>query len=272
VNQILRSLLDAGCAAKRWIAPGAVAALVTVYSCSSDDGGVDPGPPPPTPVINSISKSVLAPGDTLEIEGENFSEDTSKNRVIFNNKLASATPYFATAGSLAVEVPLWATSGPLRVTSLGVSSAPVTVDVLRGVGDVWVVGGTIDYQFKLPAPIGNEEYVLIPYSASTAAIIDYTYSVSPESAAVYPSPPALTAAPVGGTVNLPLEFELSVREQAIEHMRDHSGGVGPIARVQAASVPPDTTTFRVLRCASCSTSLPSNYKTITAALVYNDPN
>jgi hypothetical protein len=243
-----------------------VSVFPVLSSCSSDGGGVDP-PLPDPPVIASLSSTVLSPGDTLSISGTKFADTPSANRVRFANSLASVPPFFASAESLAVEVPEWAASGPLQVTSAGATSASVSVEILRGRGDVWVVGGDATFDFKLPD--GGLEYLLVPYAASTSGSGNYFYSVTPGTTLVYPAPPAMSAGSGAGTVTFPMEFELSIREQAIDYIQSHAGKVAPIERVPAATAAAPMATFNVLTCASCSTSDPANYTQVTANLVYN---
>jgi hypothetical protein len=192
--------------------------------------------------------------------------------VRFANSLANVPPFFATAESLAVEVPEWAASGPLQVTSSGATSAPVTVEILRGLGDVWVVGGDATFDFKLPDAGSNDEYMLIPFAASTSGSGNFPYSVTPGTASAYPSPPAMSAGSDAGTVTFPMEFELSIREQAIDYIQSHTGEARPLERAQRASAAAPMRTFSVLKCANCSTSDPGNYNQVTADLVYTGDN
>jgi hypothetical protein len=252
-----------------------VVILQAVSSCSKDTG-VDPGPPPDPPVLTSLSKTVLSPGDTLSIVGEKFAPTPSANRVRFANSLANVPPFFVTADSLvdslAVVVPEWAASGPLQVTSSGATSEAVTVEILRGKGDVWVVGGDATYEFKLPDAGSNDEYLLIPYSASSSGGANYFYSVTPGTTSVYPAPPAMSARSGTGTVTFPMEFELSIREQAIDYIQSHAGKVRPFERAPRAAAAAPMAAFSVLKCADCSTSNPDNYSQVTANLVYNGNN
>jgi hypothetical protein len=247
-----------------------VLVLPALSSCGSEDGGVDP-PLPDPPVIASLSSTVLSPGDTLTISGTKFADTPSANRVRFANSLANVPPFFASTESLAVVVPEWAASGPLQVTSAGATSASVTVEILRGRGDVWVMGGDASFDFKLPRIQGGGgvEYLLIPYSASTSGSGNYFYTVTPGTTSVYPAPPAMSAGSGSGTVTFPMEFELSIREQAIEYIQSHAGKVRPIERAPQFGAAAPMATFNVLTCASCSTSDPANYTQVTANLVYN---
>jgi len=252
-----------------------VIVLPALSSCGSEKG-VDPPPPPDPPILLSLSKTVLSVGDTLSIVGEKFAPTPSQNRVRFANSLASVPPHFVTADSLtdslAVVVPEWATSGPLQVISSGATSDPVSVEILRAVGDVWVVGGDAAFDFKLPGTGAGEEYVLIPYSASTSGVANYFYTVTPGTTSVYPAPPAMSAGSGKGTVTFPLEFELSIREQAIDYIQRHAGDVRPLERAPQATAAAPMRVFNVLKCATCSTSNPANYNQVTANLVYTGSN
>lgn len=221
-------------------------------------------PTRPTPLINALSGTVLSPGDTLLIEGAEFSETLAQNVVRFNNSVGTATPFLATTDTLMVVVPEWANTGALQVITEGVSSAGVIVEILRGVGDVWVVGNA---PLKLP-DAGNEEYMLIPFSASTNGAANYLYSVTPEFAAAYPSRQPGPAQQSHGTVDLQTTFEIDIREQAFRFMEDGPRKKRPLEPSRTTAAAPDTTTFLVLRCVSCSTSSAANFITVTAALQF----
>lgn len=255
------------CRRRTVVVPLLALGYLCFYSCSSDDP-VDPGPPPPTPVLVSLSDSVVVPGDTLMIEGENFASLPANNRVVFNNLLASAVPYFASPGTLEVVVPPYANTGPMHVTSKGVNSAPKTVEVVRGIGDVWVIGGGLNSNYRLPAPAGTERYLVIPHSASTAGIGTYSYKVTPESSAVFPSSPSRARKAERRAVPLPVEFERRIRDEAAEYI-ENNAPLKPGASVsRAGATPPATLDFWVLKCASCSTQDPANYNSVTAELKY----
>lgn len=250
-------------------------AAVAVASCS-DDEPTGPEPPDP-PILESLSDSVLSPGDTLYLTGSKFSTPATGNRVVFNNNLASAVPFFGTAESLGVVVHRWATSGPMRVTTRGVSSAPKLVTILRGVGEPWVIGGAAQFNFKLRADTGTEEYVLVPHSATTTAG-NTGYTVRPDTTSTYPAPPA--AVSFAGTTSMELEFEARIWREALEHIRQEAGRAKPLRPSGASpAAPPDTTTFRVLNCrcdenpqcnvAQCSSIDSRNFQEITAALRYS---
>jgi len=233
-------------------------------SCGSDETGgvIIPGPPP---TITSLSDSVLAPGDILIIQGKNFASDVTRNRVTFNNSLASVIPDSAAGDFLRVVVPPFANSGPMRVTTSGLTSAPRTVEITRGVGDVWVIGGGSSYSFKLPGPLGT--YLLVPHSASGGPVASFLYEVTPDTTSVYPVSSGRRSRD-RGTTSLAIEFEQHIRRQAIEEIRRKARASRRLKRAAPALTPPDTTAFLVLGCTTCPTDDPANYNTITAALRY----
>jgi len=245
-----------------------LALTITVLSCAKDDPA-DPGPVHPTPLLDSLSSIVLSPGDTLLIIGENFLPVLSSNRVRFANSLASVAPFFATEDTLIVRVPQWAATGPLQVTTSGSTSSPVTVEIVRGIGDVWVIGGAKSYSFKLP-DTGNESYLFIPHSVSTSGGSNSGYQITPQTTSSYPTP--LMAERGKGTVTLPEAFEISIRQQFIEHVQSKSGQVSPIAKAAPVTTPAAQATFNVLKCTNCSTGDPASYATVNASLVYTGAN
>ncbi|MDH3217437.1 MAG: IPT/TIG domain-containing protein [Candidatus Krumholzibacteria bacterium] len=245
-------------------APLILLLLPVVYSCGNDGSATDGGPPPPMPSITALSATNLSPGDTLAIKGSNFASATVDNRVVFNNALANPTPFFVQPDSLAVVVPLWANSGALRVISRGVSSAPATVVIERGLGEPFVVGGGASFEFKLPAPTGSERFIMIPYSASAAGIANFLYSVTPGTTSVFPSPPALKRSADRGTVDFRLEFEAMTRKEGLEHIERHMKEGRPIVKTAAPAVPDSIRNFWVLN----TTTSPLTFTRITAARRY----
>lgn len=80
---------------------------------------------PPAVSVVSFAPDVIRTGQTLTINGNNFSRPATRNIVIFAGG-ASAAAITATATSLTVRVPEGAQSGPLRVSTNGVDSQPST--------------------------------------------------------------------------------------------------------------------------------------------------
>jgi hypothetical protein len=235
-------------------------------SCGSGDSSTDVQVV--TPRITSLSATTLSAGDTLNITGSGFATPASSNTVVFNNSLATVPPFSATDTRLIAVVPQNANSGPLYVTSKGVKSNAVVVEVDHGVGDVWVMGGGSMVQFKVPVTTGTEEYVIIPESATSSGVL-YPFQVIPDTASVFPAPPMAPAASNLGTLNLPIRFETSIREQAIEYLRTHTPeNLEPRPQITAAE-PPATRQFYVLKCTSCSSTVPGSFALVTATLQYD---
>jgi hypothetical protein len=253
-------------------ATAVAASSAALTSCGSDNGtGASPFP---TPVVSSLNKTVLSPGETLEISGDNFAVPASENRIVFNNNLAFATPFFATSDSMAVRVPANANTGGLFVLARGVASAKTNVTIQRGVGDVWVMGGGSTYEFQVPAPSGAEEYVVIPHSA-TGNGSSFGYSVATGTTRSEPPAPSVGGS---GTTSIAQRFETTTRAQSIEYIRHHSPHGRAIPRARVAAAPPDTATFLVF--VGDLVTDPAHFKTVTAVLrhegsasyVYSDIN
>ena len=90
--------------------------LFTFYSCKKESvKPVDNTPPKDTTLkVTSLSNTTLHYGDTLTINGNNFSTTTTNNSVTING--ISATVQSATATVLKVIVPaVGATNGELKV-------------------------------------------------------------------------------------------------------------------------------------------------------------
>ena len=179
------------------LAAGLTGLLITVVLGAGC--GDDPTKVPDTPVIQSVDETIVSPGDTITITGKLFGASTGENRVTFNNSLGRANPITATTTRLVVIVPANAASGPMTVTVDGLSSEPVLMEVLRSVGEVWVIGGVnLNYSFKVPDPTGTSRYLIIPHSATSKAMTT-TYSLEPGATSVYPSSKRSAAARGGGT-------------------------------------------------------------------------
>ena len=255
------------------------AGFVGLYSGCSGDAPTDVEVV--TPKIMSLSETVLSTGDTLVITGTDFATPATGNVVVFNNALASVAPFSAAGETLAVVVPANANSGPLYVKSKGVQSNSVVVEVERGVGDVWVVGGVPAYEFKVPIVTGSDEYLIVAESATSTGQ-SFVFQVTPDTSSVYPAPARFPSSGGTGTVDLGLSFETAAREEAIEYLRTHGmGRPGVIPRAPAG--PPAATrqffvvkplpeccalTPRPANCRQCSYIDPANFTTVTATLVY----
>lgn len=240
------------------------AAVLSIGACGDDPVApqVDP------PIIGSVDRTVVAPGDTILITGEKFATPAGNNRVTFNNTLGIAVPYYAAASSLRVVVPGNAATGGMTVTSNGVKSDPVTMEVLRDVGDVWVMAGTgPPYTFKLPNPTGTARYLVVPFSATTTSVSSY-YSVTAGESPVYPDRKVGFAESAPEREDIASKFERHIREAAMEYIELHKAGKHFAPNRAPSQEPPDTTTFFVYDTYPGGTDLPSNYATVTAALRY----
>lgn len=243
-------------------------AVLSIGACGDDDDPVIP--PVNAPVIGSVDKTVVAPGDTLSITGENFGTPASVNRVTFNNSLGIAVPFYASATNLIVVVPQNAATGGMTVTSNGIVSDPTTIEVVRDVGDVWTMSGTgLPYTFKLPNPTGTARYLVVPHSA-TASAGAYGYAVTPGETSVYPEEGIGFADLYPGEEEFAYRFDRQLREEAIEYLKLYGAGKRFAPNRVPAQGPPDTTTFLVLNSADpYASSNPAYFTTVTAALRYN---
>jgi hypothetical protein len=77
----------------------------------------------------------------------------------------------------------------MHVVTTGQSSGAVSMEVKRNAGEVWVVGGSDHYEFKLSAATGAEEYVLVAYAAAAGEAAEYSFTVTPDTTSVFPSSP-----------------------------------------------------------------------------------
>jgi hypothetical protein len=85
-------------------------------------------PPPPTPVITSVSPASSAAGAPITITGTNFGATQGSSRLTFNG--AAATPTGWSATSIVSPVPAGATTGNVIITVDGVASAGVSFTVV----------------------------------------------------------------------------------------------------------------------------------------------
>jgi hypothetical protein len=166
-----------------------------------------------------------------------------------------------------VVVPANANTGPLCVTSKGVKSNTVAVEIERGVGDVWVVGGGTVLDIKIPIATGSEEYLIAAESATSSGA-RFTFQVAPETTSVYPAPPASPSRGTYGTSDAAIEFEGRVRGEAIDYLKTHGVGKQGVVYKTPAASPPATAQFYVLKCATCSITSASSYALVTATLMY----
>jgi hypothetical protein len=240
---------------------------VLIAGCGDDND--NPVDVPELPVIGSVDRTVVAPGDTITITGQRFIASTGDNRVTFNNSLGRSYPISATTSRLEVVVPSNAASGGMTVTSDGLTSEPVSIEVIHSVGEVWVVGGiSLNYTIKLPDPTGLAQYLIIPHSATPTALTA-GYSLEPAGTSVYPAPRANAAGRTGGTETIATRFKRNLREGAIKYLEQLGPRVKPPSPVaKSVQAPAQTRTFWVLNTPFGDPIDPNNYSSVTATLRY----
>ncbi|MDX1623977.1 MAG: Ig-like domain-containing protein [Gemmatimonadota bacterium] len=137
------------------------------------------------PRIDAVEPGEARPGEIVTVEGENFSPIARHNVVRFGEE--AGTVVEATGTSLEVEVPPFATMGPLTVELTDVVSNEVPYDVLpaqveeRAPGEVDLV--TIaDGEGRIELPFGgaDQEFTLVVQSLSAT---DRTFTTSLRGAA-----------------------------------------------------------------------------------------
>ncbi len=96
------------------------AMLLAMSGCHKNDNASDL-----TPVLTSFSPAEAAPGATVVITGQNFSQEKTRNIVKFNNVPATVTE--AKKTELSVTVPEEATDGKITVT-IGEKTATAATD------------------------------------------------------------------------------------------------------------------------------------------------
>jgi hypothetical protein len=246
------------------------AGLILMAAFLAAGCGDEPTNVPEPPIIHSVDKSVVSPGDTITITGEKFATSTTGNRVTFNNSLGRAYPFSATARVLEVVVSANAATGPMTVSAEdGPASEPVQIEVLRDVGEVWVIGGVnLNYSFKVPDPTGLSRYLIIPFSATSKALT-WSYTLEPVASSTYLSLKSKQVAGRGGTEYIAARFERKLREDAVEYLQRLGYRPGPVpSKVPLQGPPAQTRTFKVLNDPEGSLSNPAYYSTVTATLRY----
>jgi hypothetical protein len=245
---------------------GMMVFIVLFIGACGDDDPVAPRHDPP--IIASVDTSVVSPGDTIMISGENFATPASQNRVTFNNSLAVVVPYFASETSMAVVVPTNAATGPMKVRSYELTSNSITLEVVRDVGQVWTMASGPPFTLKLPNPTGTARYLVVPHSA-TSTQGGYSYAVTPGETSIYPQRRDGFADRSPGEETFAYKFERQLREDAIEYLKLQGAGKRFAPNKAPMQGPPDTTTFFVLNSADpYASSNPAYFTTVTAALRY----
>jgi hypothetical protein len=244
-------------------------AAILGVACSEEDS---PTETPPPPVVSGISATSVSPGDTVLITGSDFSATETENTVTFTNPLSAAAPLEASETELRVVVDKDATSGPVTVTTDGGSDQTANVDVSRGVGDVFVFGGTgANYQLSLPNPSVATQYLVVPHAANNAQFtIDFPYDLASESV-----PPVALRPTAEATRGLHIGahewFEAQRWENAGKVIEEYGVPRGTFDRKRTAAQPVGGTTqqFYVLRTSTGNQNLASSYARITALLRYS---
>jgi hypothetical protein len=261
------------------IAAGAACLLAVGGGCGGGDNPVETVKTVPA-VIDAVSTTTVAPGDTVIITGHDFGSTAASNRVVFNNNLGAAIPYLVAAERLELVVPQNAATGPMWIEKDGTRSNEIAMEVVRSVGDVWVVGSTsTSFTFKLPAATGTEQYLIIPHSASQQAS-EFDYHVTPGDAAQYPAPrraPAAGSEPYAGSICL--DGRLSeLLSDAVKHMELSGGFLRQQSPSQGALL--DTMQFSVLNTLDPGYIDAGDFTAVTAVLkqagrrcyIYSDVN
>ncbi|OCC16260.1 hypothetical protein DBT_0077 [Dissulfuribacter thermophilus] len=165
---------------KTWVPYGATTGVVqvTVDGIASNQVPFQVGP-----YIESLSSTILSPGDSLTIKGFNFDPDKNKNIVVFNGVRGTVTS--AKETQLSVLVPEGNT-GPLTVTANDMTSSPVevtitpvieSIDPPRGsAGDVVTIFGrnfspTITNNYVLFNADSSDAFAATILEASTSQLI-----------------------------------------------------------------------------------------------------
>jgi len=257
---------------KKTLCAVAIAALAAGLAACSED----PAELPPVPVVNSVSKTTVIPGDTVTIGGSDFAPAFGDNQVQFNNRLHPAKPFTGSATSLRVVVPDDAATGPVRVS---VPDQPVAgvgpeVTVNRKVGEVWAFAGTgDDYVLRLPFPTPNTEYLLVPHSANASAPYTQLHSYGISSGEAMVAPPRVAG--YGGDVPM-----MTAQERFDQHRRrsmeeiletvDQSALAGRGRRIaRAPEAPVQFRRFNVLNNAQGRLNNASNYDQVDGQLRYD---
>jgi hypothetical protein len=244
----------------------ATCALFAVSCGGGDDPAAPPGDPP---VVSGVSATIVSPGDTLLISGSRFDTPASTNSVRFFNSLAVAKPFAGSATELSVIVDKDATSGAITVTSNALSGQGPALEVVRGVGDVFVFGGLGASQpLVLPNPTATTRYLVIPHSVNANAPYTSNHSYAVASTLAPPIVANDTGYGAPGTYTVREEFEAWRWEQTGELV----GGAGYPTEMPAPRAPSSvqqTKGFNVLKTTTGSVVEPSSYQHVTAELRYS---
>jgi len=245
---------------------GMAACALFAVSCGGDDPAAPPADPP---VVSSVSATTVSPGDTLLISGSRFDTPASANRVRFFNSLAVVAPFAGSETELSVVVDKDATSGAITVTSNALSAQGPPLDVVRGVGDVFVFGGLGTSQpLVLPNPTATTQYLVIPHATNSNAPYTPNYSYGIASTLAPPVVANETGSGAPGTYTVGEEFEAWRWEQTRELVERAGRPTGMTAQRAPASVQ-QTRQFNVLKTTTGSVLETSSYQRVTAELRYS---
>lgn len=258
----------------RIIAACCLVCVLIGMACGGDSGS---GPPPADPpVVTGISPATAAPGDTVVVSGSHFSTSASGNTVTFTNPVSGTTPFHATATQLQVVVDRDAVGGPVTVTTAGGSARSAdNLTVTRGVGDMFVFGGTgAGNLLRLPNPTATTRYLVIPHAvnASVSYAVNLAYSIQTASGVPLAAKTAV-AAKASPRTHLDANdwFEAQRWENARKTYERYGAPAAPDGRrtpATAAAAPAATRQFYVLKDVTGNQDAASSYAHITAQLRY----
>jgi len=245
---------------------GLAACALVAVSCQSDDPAAPPADPP---IVNSISATIVSPGDTLVISGSRFEAPASANSVRFSNSLAVKAPFAGSGTELSVVVDQDATSGPITVTSNALSAQGPALEVVREVGDVFVFAGLgASQSLALPNPTAATQYLVIPHATNSNAPYTPNYSYVIASTLAPPIIASETGSGAPGTYTVREEFEAWRWEQTRE-LVERAGHPKEMPARRAPGSVQQTKLFNVLKTTTGSVLETSSYQRVTAELRYS---
>lgn len=245
--------------------------LILGLACGEDDGS---GPPPgDPPVVTGISPTTVSPGDTVTISGSNFSSVETENTVTFRNPISAIQPFEASETELRVVVDKDATDGQVTVATEGGSDTTTeSLDVLRGIGDVFVFGGTGTNQtLVLANPSASTRYLVVPHAsnANASVLTNHGYEISSATA----PPVALTAEEAPRPLHISAHewFETQRWENAAKVVERYGTPRGAFAKRPVLEAPAGGgfRQFYVLKTTTGDQNSASSYARITAQLRYS---
>ena len=250
------------------------ACTLLAVACSNEDDPVEPQPDPPT--ITGVSATTVSPGDTLIIDGANFTVPASGNQVRFTNSLGVSNAFAGDDDQLQVVVDQDATTGPITLTNAGGSVIGPDITVTRGVGDFFVFGGLgVNNALSLPSPTASTRYLVIPHGTNANAQFssDFGYLIETSNTVAFAAEPARrgpTRRAAAPRVGIREDFDTFRLEQGRELVARVGTPAHPAAPIQSSAelAAPPYRQFYVLNTPSGSVVDPANYDQITADLRY----